>query len=218
MVVSLRCAVWPAVLTFVLFSTSSPVICAQSLPASNGTGAPGTVNKQLSSTAPATPALETPWDARKIIAKVVTNAQQLTPLLQKIDPQSWVQKGAPGAYILQWQTCQGQLRDVQTVANRLSQSPENLPKVLDLYFRLESLELTVRSIGEGAQTYDDRTVASQVLRLAGSSFDSRQRLREYLTDLAESNEANCEIADEEAQRCRGMISREPAAAPTKKHK
>jgi hypothetical protein len=43
-------------------------------------------------------------------------------------------------------------------------------------------------------------------------------LRDYLRDLAASTEQNFKIADEEAQRCRGMISREPAPAAKKYRK
>jgi hypothetical protein len=199
------------------------VIKAEQSPAGASTGAAQAA--QVSGPPAATNAvgpqgLETPWDARRIVSRVVDDTARLKPLIASMSPSTWVQKGAPGAYVLQWQTCQRQLQDVQIVANQLSQNVESLPKALDLYFRLEALELTVRSVAEGAQTYGDRTVANQVMQLAGHSFDSRQRLREYLSDLAETNEANFKVADAEAQRCRGMISREPvpSAKVKSKHK
>ena len=39
-----------------------------------------------------------------------------------------------------------------------------------------------------------------------------QKFREYLRDLSVQREQECKIADEEAQRCRGIISKEPPSS------
>ncbi|MBV8829869.1 MAG: hypothetical protein JO108_11650, partial [Acidobacteriaceae bacterium] len=76
--------------------------------------------------------LEAPWDARRILTDVQTNAAEFGPLLQQFNPQQWVSsKGAPSTYILQWQTAQRQVIDVSVVANQLMPKPENLPLALD---------------------------------------------------------------------------------------
>ena len=160
--------------------------------------------------------LETPWDVRKILTDATAQASQLRPLLPQLNPQPWVQKGASSTYILQWQTAQKQLDDVLAVAQRLSQKTDSLSLVLDTYFRMEALEVTARSLDEGAQRYGARAVADKLAAYVANSFDSRQRLREYLKDLALSTEQNFRIADEEAQRCRGMISKEAPARSKKK--
>jgi hypothetical protein len=41
-------------------------------------------------------------------------------------------------------------------------------------------------------------------------------LRQYLTDLAAVKELEFKVMDQEAQRCRESISRQPVAAPVKK--
>ena len=133
----------------------------------------------------------------------------MQPLLQQIKPQQWSdQKGAPTTYILQWQTAQGQLNDVIATTKLLAQKTESLSSALDVYFRLEALETTERALGEGAQRYDTRAVSDQLNALIAHNFDSRQRMRDYLRDLAATTEQNFKIADGEAQRCRGMISKE----------
>jgi hypothetical protein len=53
-------------------------------------------------------------------------------------------------------------------------------------------------------------------KLVAGNFDARQRLREYIRNLSADLEQNFKIADGEAQRCRGMISREPL--PSRKRK
>src|SRR5581483_1625793 len=134
--------------------------------------------------------LESPWDVRQILANLLKDNQELQPLLARINPQQWYdQKGAPSAYISQWQLAQRQLADVVTTS--------------------KALALTARSLEEGAQKYADRTTSDRLSELIAHNFTNRQRFRDYIRDLAASTAQNFKIADEEAQRCRGMISKEP---------
>lgn len=154
--------------------------------------------------------LETPWDVRQILTNLLKDNQELQPLLAGINPQQWYdQKGAPSAYISQWQMAQRQLADVVTTSKSLAQDTENLPLALDDYFRLEALEVTARSLEEGAQKYADRATSDRLSELIAHNFTNRQHFRDYIRDLAASTAQNFKIADEEAQRCRGIISKEP---------
>ncbi len=163
--------------------------------------------------------LETPWDVRKILAALSKDNEEFQPLLSTMNPQQWFQqKGAPGTYIQQLQTAQRQLNDVAVSSRLLSQKTESLSLALDLYFRLEALEVTARSLEEGAEKYGDRASSDKLGELIAHNFNNRERFRDYLRDLALSSEQNFKIADEEAQRCRGMISKEPPPATTRKPK
>jgi hypothetical protein len=161
--------------------------------------------------------LETPWDAQKIVAQVAQNDDQLRPILAKLNPQRWYdEKGAPSTYIAQWQTAQQQLRDVDVTTQALQQKVDSLPATLDVYFRLEALEITTRSLNEGAQRYGDRASADELAQFVAQNFTTRERFRDYIKNLAQSTEANFKIADDEAQRCRGMISQQPLPGKTRK--
>jgi D-hexose-6-phosphate mutarotase len=158
---------------------------------------------------PVSTGLQNPWDVRKTIADLQKDAAQLQPLLAQMSPQSWVdKKGAPTTYILQWQAAQQQLTDLLTVTNLFSHKTESLTQALDTYFRLEALETTERSLAEGAQHYDVRATTDKLNAMIAHNFTSRERLREYLRELATSTEANFRIADLEAQRCRGALSQQ----------
>jgi hypothetical protein len=161
--------------------------------------------------------LETPWDVRKILTELNAQTNELKPLLGQLNPQQWANKGASSTYIQQWQGAQRQLSDVLATTQQLAQKTENLTLALDTYFRLEALETTTRSLTEGAQRYGERATADKLNAYIAHSFTNRERLRDYLEDLAASTEQNFKTADEEAQRCRGMISKE-APASTKKKK
>ena len=160
--------------------------------------------------------LESPWDVRQILTELNAQTGQLKPLLAQLNPGLWVNKGASTTYIQQWQGAQGQLKDVLASTQQLGQKTESLTLALDTYFRLEALETTARSLTEGAERYGDRTTADQLNAYVARSFTSRQRLRDYLEDLAASTEQNFKIADEEAQRCRGIISKEAPQSSKKK--
>jgi hypothetical protein len=170
--------------------------------------------------APTVAGLETPWDARQIVTQVEQSDEKLGPVLTKLNPQRWYdEKGAPSTYIVQWQTAQQELKDVATTTQLLKQKIDSLAAALDVYFRMEALEVTARSLSEGAQRYADRATADQLNALIGQNFTSRERFREYIKDLASSTEQNFKIADEEAQRCRVALSQpQQACPPTKKSK
>ena len=163
--------------------------------------------------------LENPWDVRNIIDAIQKDSDKLRPVLAELNPQQWYeQKGAPFTYLLQWRTAQTQLNDIAVSTRLLSQKTDSLSLALDEYFRLEALDVTSRSLAEGTRKYAARTQADQLDALIAHNFNSRERLRDYLKDLATNTEQNFKVADEEAQRCRGMISQEPARNPKKSRK
>ncbi len=165
------------------------------------------------------PGLENPWDVRTLLANLGKDTDQLKPVIDNLKPQQWYdQKGASSTYILQWQTAQRQLNDISLTTKLFAQKTESLPLALDDYFRLEALDVTTRSLEEGTRKYGDRPTADRLSALIARNFTNRERLRDYLRDLATSTEQNFKIADEEAQRCRGMISKQPPAASRRLNK
>jgi hypothetical protein len=139
--------------------------------------------------------------------------EKLRSVLGTLNPQEWYsKKGASTAYVQQLQMGQRQLNDVIVSSKLLAQKTESLSLALDSYFRLEALEVTARSLGEGALRYGDRHTADQLNTLVARSFTRRERFRDYIQDLAKTQEQSFRVADEEAQRCRGIISRQPAPA------
>lgn len=154
--------------------------------------------------------LESAWTLRSILDDLIKDNEKLEPLLAQMNPQEWVaKKGASDVYVQQWQSARTQLTEAMSASKSLAQKTESLPLALDAYFRLEALEVTSRSLQEAVTRYGDRFTADQLNGLIARNFSRRERFRDYIRDLAASSETNFKIADEEAQRCRGMISREP---------
>ena len=163
--------------------------------------------------------MENPWDVRTIVEKLNQDTAELRPVVLGLNPQQWYEKkGAPTTYILQWQTAQRQLNDLTTTNRAFAQRTESLSLAIDDYFRFEALDVTTRSLEEGARRYAERATADKLAQLIARNFTNRERFRDYIRDLTANIEQNFKIADEEAQRCRGIISREPAPATKKVRK
>lgn len=162
-------------------------------------------------TIPKPAGLESAWTLRTILDELMKDNEKLEPLLAQMNSQEWVtKKGASEVYVQQWQIAHTQLNEVLAASKLLAQKTESLPLALDDYFRLEALEVTSRSLEEAVTHYGDRFTADQLNGLIARNFSRRERFRDYIRDLAATSEVNFKLADEEAQRCRGIISREPA--------
>lgn len=160
--------------------------------------------------------VQTPWDVRTIIDGLIDANEKFEPVLDNVHPQDWIAKGASPVYIQQLQQAQQQTRDVVLTSKRLALKTDQLSLALDEYFRLEALDSTARSLEEGIRRYADRSSADKLAALVAHNFTAREQFRDYLASLATSQEQSFRVADQEAQRCRGIISREPAPSRTKR--
>lgn len=155
--------------------------------------------------------LQAPWDVRQMLQEMNAQNQKLKPLLDQMHPQQWLDNGAPPAYASQYIDTRLRMEDVIRSVTNLGQHTDSLSAALDTYFRMEALETIARSLLECIRKYGEHATAEQLSSLLGQNFTTRQKFREYLRDLSVQREQECKIADDEAQRCRGMISREPPA-------
>ena len=90
----------------------------------------------------------------------------------------------------------------------MARQPERLPIALETYFRMESMESNLRSLADGIRKYYDPRIADQVQSIIVQNSNNREKLKQYLTELSSTKEQEFKVADSEAQRCRGVISRE----------
>ena len=149
------------------------------------------------------------WDVRKLLENIDLEAQHLKPVIDQVKPESWLAKGASGTYIAQWKSAQAELRYFLTSSEGLSRQPEKLTLALDTYFRMQAMESLIGSIVEGVRKYQNPALASLIQTLIGENNANRDRLRQYVQDLAAQKEQELQIADKEAQRCRETLMRQP---------
>jgi len=168
-----------------------------------------------SSTAPKTQGVPEEWDVRTLLQNLKTQAQRLKPILDQIQPETWVSKGAPEQYVTQWKTSETDLGYLLQLTDTLSKQPDRLPLALDTYFRLQSMDVMLGSLLEGIRKYQNPAVAELVQGVMNENSGNRDRLRQYLSELATEKEQEFQIADREAQRCRGTLMRETPSTTRK---
>jgi hypothetical protein len=157
----------------------------------------------------------TEWDVQKLVRDVAAQSARLQPLVDQIRAKEWVSKGAADTYVQQWDSARSQAQTVKLSADNLVREPERLTAALDTYFRLQNLEVVLVSLVEGVRKYQNPALADLLRSLMNENSASRQQLRQYIFDLAAEKEQEFKVMDQEAQRCREVISR-PAAAPPRK--
>ncbi len=153
------------------------------------------------------------WDISQTLDALSSQAKRLKPILDQLTPQEWVAKGAPQTYVSQWKGAQDELGYLVGSAQALAKEPERLTVALDTYFRLQSLELRLNSLVDGVRNYQNPAVGDLLIGVLAENSSNRDKLRQYITDLAGTKEKEFEVADKEAQRCRGIMSRQPAPKP-----
>lgn len=158
------------------------------------------------------------WEIRKTVAAVASQCQRLQPLLDQVNPKDWVAKGAPEAYVTQWNSTRTNLEHMRVSAGNLTREPERLTFALDTFFRLGAFESLLGSLAEGVRKYQNPAIADLLQGVMSENSANRERLRAYVLELAEAKEQEFRVVNQEAQRCRTAVSRQPrpAAVPEKK--
>ena len=158
------------------------------------------------------------WEIRKTVAAVTSQCQRLQPLLNQVNPKDWVAKGAPEAYVTQWNSTRTNLEHMRVSAENLTREPERLTFALDTFFRLGAFESLLGSLAEGVRKYQNPAIADLLHGVMSENSANREKLRAYMLELAEAKEQEFRVIYQEAQRCRTAVSRQPrpAAVPEKK--
>ncbi len=154
--------------------------------------------------------LASEWEARKLIDALTTQEQHLKPIIDQVQPAGWVSKGAPESYVAQWNNAQAQLKYLISSSEAFARQPDRLPIGLDAYFRMQSVESTLGSLTEGVRKYQNPALASIMQSVIAENSNNRDRLGQYLRDLATQKEEEFKVADHEAQRCRAALLQQPA--------
>jgi hypothetical protein len=151
------------------------------------------------------------WDIRKLVDSLEQEAQHLKPIIDQVKPEAWPAKGASSTYIAQWKSAQAEVKYLLSSSDALSRQPEKLTSALDTYFRMQAMESTVGSVVEGVRKYQNPALANLMQTVLGENNANRDRLRQYVQDLAAQKEQELQVADREAQRCRDSLVRQPTS-------
>jgi len=156
------------------------------------------------------PGMQNEWDIHQTLAAIALHADRLAPFVDQIQPEKWQTAGAPQAYVAQAKTCRNEVRGVAAAARELSRNPEKLTGALELLFRIRTLESMLGSLGDGLRKYQNPPMADLLNAAVAENLANRDRLQQYVLELATEKEQEFRVADQEAQRCRQSISRQPS--------
>jgi hypothetical protein len=154
-----------------------------------------------------------PWDVSQAAKDLSAQAARLTPLLDQLTPEQWQAKGASATYVAQWNTARDEVGYLIGAADNLGKQPEKLTVALETYFRMQAVETQLASLVEGVRRYQNPAVGDLILSVMAANSSNRDQLRQYISDLAQTREQEFQIADKEAQRCRGVLMRQPPPRP-----
>lgn len=155
----------------------------------------------------------TEQDVITILNGISQHLARLEPMLDQVKVQTWLDKGAPETYAIQYQTVQKQIKSLQADLNTLAQHTDNLQDGMKQLFRVQSFHRSLRSVMEGLRNYQNPAMADLIAAIAAEDQTYQDRLQYYLIQLATDKDTQYQLVDKEAQRCRTQISKQPAPCP-----
>ncbi len=145
------------------------------------------------------------WDVRKLLEGLDLQTQHVKRIIEQVSPETWLANGAPQTYATQWKTGQTELMYLLSSSDALARQPERLTLALDTFFRMQAMESTFGSVIEGIRKYQNPALADLVQAVVAENSTNRDRLRQYIMDLAAQKEQEFKVVDREAQRCREVM-------------
>lgn len=151
------------------------------------------------------------WEVQKQLSALAEHVQRIEPVLEQLKPQEWVGHGAPAAYVDQVERTRSQIGYLVLASKELSAHPDKLTTALEAFFRMQSLEAMLRSVEGGMRKYQNPAAADLLSSLTANTSVDRDKLQQYIVELAADREQQFKVMDQEAQRCRAGLLRQSRA-------
>ena len=151
-----------------------------------------------------------------MLQQIGAHATRVLPLLDRLDAQQWAAKGAPEAYAAQLQSSKEQAQALADEAKVVAGNTEALSGALQVLFREQGLETLLNSVAEAVRKYQSPATAQELVAMAAESGADRDRLEQYVVNLASEREKEYQVMDKEAQRCRAQVLAPPPLVRKKK--
>ncbi len=149
------------------------------------------------------------WEVIEMAQGVDLHATEMKSLLEQVRPKEWVQDGAPDAYVTQHQSMMQDIDNLSLSAQDMIRHPNGLKAVVDTFLWIDRLSSMISSLEHGVRRYQNAAVAELLVAAKDRNTTEVEKLKTYLRQLAVAREAEMEIADSEAQRCRAELANDP---------
>jgi hypothetical protein len=149
------------------------------------------------------------WEVRKDLEQMDQRLQRIKPALEKTNPQEWSARGAPAGYAEQLARIQAEIGYIGLSVRTLRSQPDRLSAALETFLRLHALDPMLRSYVAGVHRYQNPAIADLLQAEISAIAGDRDKLAAYLMELAKTKETELKVMDQEAQRCRSLLLRQP---------
>jgi len=172
------------------------------------------VRAQQQTPAPADRVPLDPAQVAAIASDIAQRSEHLKPMFDEVHAPDWVAKGAPEAYVPQWNSLVEQNQAIQADMKAIAQQPEAMQQVMKALFRVNRFDSDLDSLLNGVRRYQNPALADLIVSVATGDRGDVEKLEQYALDLANEKERQLDVMDREAQRCRAALASQPAARTT----
>jgi len=148
--------------------------------------------------------------------RISQHAGRLAPMLGQVSAQEWLAKGAPDTYVAQLTSTRQQLDAIMADMSALAQHPEQMQDCMKGLFRIQAFHRSLDSLMGGLRKYQNPALADLIQSVAAEDQSDLDKVQSWVLDLADQKEQEYKVIDHEAQRCRAILSKDPAPAPRKR--
>jgi hypothetical protein len=152
------------------------------------------------------------WEVQKTATALVKHAQVIDGLLNQLKPAEWVKQGASPLYVNQLKMTKQLNGYLAQQAQALADHPDKLSIALDVLFRLDYIHSLLQSLTEATRRHQNPSLAELLDSAINQNTTAREQLKDYTRELAIEREKEWQIANEETQRCRALLFRQPRRA------
>ena len=149
------------------------------------------------------------WEVIEMTGTLIAGTDDIVKILSQIRPKEWIQDGAPDAYVTQYETLEADISNLANSARALERQPEKLSTTVDTFLWMDRVGSMLTSMSAGVRKYQNSSLGNLLDSAAGRVISVEDRLKEYMRQLVIDQEAELDIANSEAQRCRQEMLKRP---------
>ncbi len=151
----------------------------------------------------------TDQQAIEVLNGISQHESRLEPMLAQLRPADWVAKGAADTYVQQLASVNRQIQLIETDMTGLAQHPNQMTDCMKALFRAQAFHQMLDSLLGGLRRYQNPALADLIEAVAAEDRADLDRLENWVLELATAKDAQFDVVDREAQRCRATLSRQP---------
>ena len=155
-----------------------------------------------------------PSDVTALTGEISQRSERLKPLFARVNPEGWVQKGAPQVYAAQWKSLGEQNTSIQVDMADAGQHTDAMPAMMSALFRVHRFDTDLEGMIPAIRRYQDESLADQIEAVFAGDQRAVEKLQQYVLDLANVKERLLELENGEAQRCRAQLAGPPVSRPS----